>query len=230
MKRNIELLKLTTRKNKPSKLVTRTAVLIDFSKLDLGGVEGNKFRGTVELPRSDVHGKFFFKEYPYQNSEDNFQQKKEYVEAIFWSYVLLRKKGYPVPQTVRMVHNRSSRKIYLVMSDMTQGEKYRVWGSSGHMTSSQDRELKSMQLFNGDLQCVFDQAQKWARKAAEDSLFISRWSYHIIQHKNTRQLSICLLDVDGIGDLYFQPEGKTLLEANTQEVTGFERLIWAALA
>lgn len=148
MKRNVELLKFSTRKDGSSRLVSRDAVLTDFSQLDVGGVEGNKLLGNVEISRFGVNGQFVFKEYCYQNTKDNFQQKKEYVEAIFRSYVLLRKKGYPVPQTVRMVHDKDSRKIYLAMSDMTHGGEYRVWGSSGNMTSSQDRELENMQLFN----------------------------------------------------------------------------------
>ena len=82
------------------------------------------------------------------------------------------------------------------MSDMTEGDKYKVWGWSNSMTGQQSLDLHSMNLTESDVETITNLVDKLASKATADNLSLRFQYYHPRKNMETGEIDIILLDVD----------------------------------
>jgi hypothetical protein len=163
---------------------------IDFLRqLGVGGREGAKYFTKVELNELGFKSHYIFKEFPYSSyiSDVMLQKIIEGLEMRVQSYIFLRKKGYPVPQTVRYCHNKNGNNLFMVMSDMTQGGKKRIWGWSDCMTPTQFEELSNMELSRYEVQHITELVQMLTNQANKDKISFQHWYYHVLQDVDSRK-------------------------------------------
>lgn len=208
---NVELIKpgdgITTNDS------ARSVQLSNPERLRVGGREGKKFRAKLEFGR-------------YKGVPVIIKQLKLVdtirVRHVIRSFILLKKKEYPVPDIVRYFfrENKDDKHMYLVMSDMTQNRKYYIWGFSDLMSKNQIQTLKKMKITFSEFYDLVDDLENIARRAARDGLSFQSYYYHIRRHKRTKRLDICLLDLDHSVWAQFK-EGDSLEEYNLDQVNVF---------
>jgi len=195
MKRVVDLVKPLESIVSPS--IIKKASVEFLKQLNVGGNEGSKFFSRLELKNSGVTSNFILKEY-----DPSMFFSKQYLEKLLHNRVManifLRKKGYPVAQTVRYFFDPSSNNYYMLMSDVTKGGKYRIWGYSNNMEVAQLYELHNMKLEASDIQLIYNLIQNLSQRATGDKIRFNYYNYHILQDIQTRELFICLLDLDEI--------------------------------
>jgi len=176
--------------------------------LDIGGQEGPKFRAKIKI--KNYENIYFVKEF-YEAYDKGF------VEDCLRSFILLKKHNFPVPDVLRYFIDDS--KLYLVMSDMTENGKYRMWGYSDCMSQEQTDELREMNLTGKDLKVIENKALRIAHKAGNLNFRLEFYNYHIRKHKKTGAMSICLLDVLDVDSYVYSP--KRASQYNLTEVSRF---------
>jgi len=148
--------------------------LFSLTFLPVGGNEGAKSLTELRNPRyifgrEDIAPTLIFisKEYP--------ANKKDCVMDIVNAYEVLREKGYPVPNTIR--YYERDKTVNLLMSDMTEGGKYKIWGFSDFSSPEQQAELESMALTDKDILNIQELVFELSNKATNDGL-LSFYFYH----------------------------------------------------
>lgn len=168
------------------------------SPLLTGGREGSKFRTQLINPRhregkTDISGTLTFISKEYKAYE------RETVLGILDAYQFLRSRGYPVPSTTRYYEKVG--RVNLLMSDMTEGGKYKIWGPSGNMSHGQLDELRSMSLTKDDIISIQKKVSDLSSRAAEDRVMLFTGFYHIRKNISTGEIDIVLLDVEKLSDI-----------------------------
>lgn len=191
---NIVLNRLVFRGKKPPRPVIplRASELLD---LPVGGAEGRKVITKVFLGKNTSRSEqrqrkshpLVLKEYP-----KNFDSIQTLV-GIAAGYRTLRKLGLMVPDVVR--YWKSNDKLYLVMSDLSEGGKKLIWGHSDGMTQSQSNELQVMKLSENDLSTIYAQLTEIAQRAAGGNVLLMPHYYHILKDTTTGSIEIALLDI-----------------------------------
>ena len=161
----------------------------------IGGREGKKSLIQLSLEKSlwkFLSGKrklnFIVKEYP--NSEYYLEQCKQIVTG----YQRLSAKGYLVPPTARIIQF-DQEKLYLLLTDMRRGGKYRVWGLSAHMTHEQTQELLNMGISAENFFQIRDAARNFIIKTVVDGVYYSDDTLHLYQEVETGIFHIGFLDL-----------------------------------
>lgn len=159
-----------------------------FHELPIGGYEGKKYFTELSKDHRNVAHEYEFisKVYP---SYD----KKEVINII-QAYDSLRKKGYIVPNTVRYFEQND--RVYLMMSDMTEGGKYKIWGYSNDMSAQQYEDLKMMNINESELFFIKNKALELANKADSENVNLLTPTYHVRKNMETGEIDIIFLDVD----------------------------------
>jgi hypothetical protein len=160
--------------------------------LDIGGEEGSKYLIGVVIRRKikeALTAHYFVKKFP-ENSRMNLNSLKELCRV----YVVLARKGYPVPQTARYIKNEN--RLRLVLSDMTEGGAYWVWGINTNPTAEEQRTLLAMNLTQSDVDSIKAQSYALADRAEADKVWLAFHSYHLRKHKTTGKVEVILLDLD----------------------------------
>jgi hypothetical protein len=161
----------------------------------LGGFEGKKHRIECHLLNSEYRFSFITKEGLlswYLPKIWNIFQLRQISQA----YAFYRERGYPVPNTVRYYLDAELNQWLLLMSDLTEWGKFRIWGFSNRMTKNQKSELLNMQLNSQDIKKISSQIDVLMKKAKQDKLELLYHYYHVRQNKETREVDLYLLDID----------------------------------
>lgn len=165
--------------------------VISVEPLLVGGSEGRKHRVTTSSESTvDGEGKvdyFVSKEYAGDTREFAF-------ESVAVNNFLFEN-GYPVPEEASVVEIDST--VYAIMSDVTVGGKYLIWGWSTGMAPEQMLELKRMNLVAEEIEQIRTLVENIGRKADGDKLRIFDHCYHIRRSVETGEIDIVLLDFDG---------------------------------
>jgi len=161
-----------------------------FRQLPLGGKEGRKFFTPLVNPRYREGRKDVSPELGFISKEDAMVDKSVYMIPI---YNLLRKKGYPVPATTRYFEKDGH--TYLMMTDMTEGGKYKIWGYSDDMSKEQIKDLNSLNLNEDDIAQIQKMALTFADRADKDNITLPYWTYHVRKNLRTGKLDIVFLDL-----------------------------------
>ena len=181
-------------------------LLGDIEELLVGGQEGKKYQGSVVLKAHSFlkRAKEFLglrakRKISIVDKNHNIPSNIGITEVkeICLAYAFLRKNGYLVPGTSRYYVDETNH-AHLVLSDMTQGGKKRIWGFSDFMTKEQDQELAAMNLTDQDVEIIRKKAIALAHKANRDKIRLYYPYFHILQDKQTRGVSVCLLDISSI--------------------------------
>lgn len=165
-----------------------------FKRLPLGGYEGKKFFTPLVNPRYNKGRKDVISELGFLSKELSKEQRKKDVIEIIRAYASLRDKGYPVPATTRYFEKDG--KTYLLMTDMTEKGKYKIWGFSNYMTDQQNEDLKSMNLTEKDMKIIEEKAFNFATKANKDRIGLLFHTYHVRKNQRTGEIDIVFLDLN----------------------------------
>ncbi len=172
------------------------ANLLNVLLLELGGREGCKYSGLFEIYRRceasdcDAISKkvvFILKRY---------LSLKPCIEAALVSGQM-RESGLPVPPTTRFFSlEDSSHRLfhYLLMTNLTYGNRYLVWGKSASMTREQNKDLKRMNLSSDDIAFLAVAVEEVAVQAAQAGHLLGQDNFHIRRECSTQQLDVVLLD------------------------------------
>lgn len=157
--------------------------------LKVGGKEGPKHRITTEA--KEVEGT---REKAFFVSKEYHGKLKHLAYASVKGNDLLRDHGFPVPRKVICLENEGV--AYVVMSDVTDGGRFQIWGYSDKMTPEQIEELKAMNLSADDVKDIAEKAKKYADQAAADDLMLLFMHYHVRKEVETGKIDLVFLDVD----------------------------------
>ena len=127
------------------------------------------------------------KEYEYLDPET--------VENIVKVYDTARQDGFPVPATTRYFETKD---YYpgILMTDMTEGNKYRVWGYNDNPTDQENETLKNMALSSDNLLRIRNQCDSIVDLANEKKRLLAFHNFHIRQDRKTKDVEVFLLDLD----------------------------------
>lgn len=168
--------------------VTRDSGLV----LPVGGMEGKKQQINILNPRKTTdNSKEVSRELLFISKE--FKTKQEVLDIIRANNIL-REKGYPVPQVCRYFEKDG--KHHLLMSDMTEGGKYSIWGPNDNMSMEQKNTLDSMNIYHESREDIEQQITQLARKGLGDGIYLSAGAYHIRKDQTTEKYHIVLLDIN----------------------------------
>ncbi len=184
---SIELIKFGPKGPKSSKLD-----LVESSDLPVGGLEGQKSKTALKNPYYKAEKTGVSPTLDFVSKEYALNDKDRVLEVIK-TYGFLRSRGYPVPQTTRYYEKNG--KIYLLMTDMTEGGKYKLWGYSDELTPEQEDALKDMSLSEEDMSAAEKIANELAAKATKDRIYLLNFYYHIRKDVDTGAIDVVLLDV-----------------------------------
>lgn len=167
--------------------------IVNQVPLGVGGQEGPKSRvqlrksGNTEtsLP-TDIRGDFITKEYHLEDIDR--------LRGVLRTNQILRSKGFPVPGTTKYFEKDG--KLFELMSDMTEGGKYRLWGWSNDMTRTQSDELHAMTIEDSKFDQIKNQVFALAQLATNEGFSLQDKYYHIRQEVETGLFDLVLLDVD----------------------------------
>lgn len=166
--------------------------VIDEKDLPIGGAEGGKRLLSVQIHRrlrEFLTAQYFVKEF-LPNPHMNLKVIKE----VCLAYRVLFKKRYPVPETARYFIRDG--KVTLVLSDMTEGGKYYVWGINDKPTSEDEKTFAEMNISQEDLISIRRQLRDLSAKASEDNIRLVDYNYQLKKHKMTGEIKVILLDLD----------------------------------
>lgn len=195
------------------------AQIIEKAPMEVGGnkedAEASKFYVTLRFSKDGVtkERKLASKEYEYLDEEDVIEIIKIYDKA--------RKEGFPVPPTTRYFLTKDYQPAIL-MTDMTQGGKYKIWGFNDSFSKDEVATLKSMGLKEGDFSKVKQLSEEIMKKANEKRHVLGFQNYHIRQDTETGKIDIVILDLD---DRFLEPV-KGLVDSNNKELQKFLQYAW----
>ena len=202
----VELIKNYNQDNQKS----HTAKIVNEKDMGVGGAEGTKAITEFEISRDNKKRrlKLVSKRYNYMKTQ---------IPVLMNSYDKARKDGFPVPATTRFYIDNDT--ITTVMSDMTEGGKYRVWGYNDQPTTKEHKSLKNMALNDKDKAEIKEQGMKLISLADKVGRSISFHNYHIRQDIKTKEIDLFLLDLD------YSFNFRNANESNTEEFQKFFNLL-----
>jgi len=182
--RIIELVKNPTL---PNEKTIKVDVLKE-ENIGVGGAEGVKFGIHFELKN-----KFKTREAKLITKRLRYFKGVEAPNLVN-AYKTAHKEGFITPETVR--YTKEGEDDILMMSDMSEGGKYIIWGYNDHSTKKEHAAYRELNLSKSDIQEIKSQGMKYVEKA--NSLDRSLWfyNYHIRKDKETGKLELFLLDLD----------------------------------
>lgn len=180
----------------PKKLVTKAKIAgsssmqVGGSRLDLD--KADKKLVTLNFERPHISGRPI---------ERGFVAKiynllpPDQVREIVQTYNDARKDGFKVPPTTRFFAYED---VYpsVLMTDMAEGGKYRVWGYNDSPKPEEGKTLNDMNLTEEDLHNIRNQVSNFVNLAESKGRHIHFHNYHIRQEIDTRKLEVFLLDLD----------------------------------
>lgn len=191
---------MNTRESKKLKVIhydRKRSVDRKSKEMEVGGGEGKKYQLSyifTSLRESSSWRREFSqiisKEYELHQMED--------VQSIVKMYQILKEKGYPVPDQVSYRVDEHREIVELIMSDITKGGGFLIWGWSKDMVQQQITELKSMGISEDDFVEIYTLAEELAEKATQDKFLLEYFYIHILKHKLSGKLSLCILDIRGL--------------------------------
>lgn len=218
MRRKEKLLKIEAGKDLTNVERAFTATVIIEERMKVGGCEGIKSKLTIENPRS--------KERPDVACEMTFVSKKSRVEHriadSIKAYHQLRKLDLPVPNTTRICISKEDSEFQLVMTDMTENGKYILWGYSNFMHSEQYQTLRDLNLTEEEIDCIEQQANEIAYKAAKAKHNIRFYNYHLRKNLETGIYDVVLLDIGSDNCQDPMPNYEQIMRDNLQDVQTFK--------
>lgn len=161
---------------------------IDETDLGVGGTEGNKLNIRFEL--KNTLGKREIKLISKKIKHFKGREAPDVVNA----FDAAKKDGFLTANTVRLA--KAGDDDVLLMSDMTEGGKYILWGYNDHSTDQETKAFYDLKLTDKDKKEIRDQGNNFIKKA--NSLDRSLWFYnfHIRRDKDTGKIELLLLDLD----------------------------------
>ncbi len=148
------------------------------------------------------------KEYEYMDEEDVMNEVKIYNKA--------RKQGFPVPHTTRFFLTKHYEPA-LLMTDMTYGGKYKIWGFNDNPTKKEIKDLKEMQLTPDDLTRIKSLSEQIKENAIRRNRHIGFQNYHIRKNIKTGEVDVVLLDLDD----RFTEQTYNISQTNNKELRNF---------
>jgi hypothetical protein len=185
--------------------------------LPVGGTGGLKFRIVIRNPRYHDGRDGVCEVLPFILKKCNGVNEEAILDDI-QVYDDLRRRGYPVPQTIRCC--KKDGEIYLLMSDLTCQGEYIVWGPSRNMSRQQYKDLLLMNLTDKEIESIEGKARSFAEQATEDGIALGHNCYHVRKNPNTGEVNIVFLDVDWSARLGIFV-GDSLLEFNESSADTF---------
>lgn len=202
-----------------------TGKVIDMVDIDMGGEEGKKYAICLDIyghhggVRPDIQ--FIAKEY-------GKDERSKVLEAIL-AYDILRNAGYPVPATTR--YFTRNEKHYLLMSDITCGGKYLLWGYNDIQSNKIDQVFKDMQLPFTEFFRLREVVRGIADQASRDQFLLRGHQFHIRKEIETGLFDIVLLDLNGyvVNDVILGLDTNWLESENSHIVGDWEKNVrWEA--
>lgn len=171
------------------------AQVVGMDGLPIGGGEGLKYRFRITNPRFQSGSRepflcFFVKQYRYLDDDTP--------ELLTREYARLRQQGFPVPPTVRRMNIKD--KQYLVMTDMTYGGRYLIWGYSDRMSFKQLQDLSDMHLTQSDMITINNLVDGLFSLALANNFMVRAHYLHIRKDKETGNIDIIVLDINTVND------------------------------
>ena len=201
MNKQVEVTKIVVHDDKPDSIHSSKSNITLEKKFAVGGSDGIKRLVLLTLLGKEQNRRlwFFTKEY---KIEEEVELKK-----IVRTYAVFKGFKLPVPSTIRYYFDKSRKKFYLLMTDISKGGKNRIWGYSDEMSKSQIAELQAMNLSESDLVTITQLAQGIVQIADKNKAVIFSHYYHIVQDKKTKRVALELLDVSPDWGGIFSSEG-----------------------
>lgn len=187
-------------------------------RLSLGGSEGTKSRIAIRNPRHHEGRGDVSETLPFILKTFKGRGKEEILLDI-WVYHDLRRKGYPVPETLRYFEEDGVR--HILMSDLTCQGECLVWGNSVNMTEQQYSDLLLMDLSDKEVKIIEKKARGFAEKLSRDGTALGHNCYHVRKNLNTGEVDIVFLDVHGLTSLLGIVSCNGLVEFNQSSVDTF---------
>ena len=183
-----ELLKLPLDQAAKSKSFTANFTPVNI--LDVGG-HSLLLKQRVDL---SVTGRFGTKHGFFIAKVDFSNNGPDYILSVIKANQLARSHQLPVPPTTRFFTDNNFNPGVL-MTDMTAGGRYWLWGANNDFHKQELETLQSMELYDENSQGqIKSQAQYLAGVATKADLFLNFGSYHLRREKNTGELDVVLLD------------------------------------
>lgn len=117
------------------------------------------------------------------------------VRKIVDTYGIARHEGFSVPATTRFFAYND---IYgsILMTDMSENGKYRVWGYNDSAKPEEEKVLNDMNLTGEDLQVIRGQVNNFVKLANGKRRSLHYYNYHIRQDIMSKKFEVFLLDLD----------------------------------
>lgn len=201
---------------------TTYAKVINRIPMDVGGLykdEDLKFFVILQLSKigGSKNVKFVGKEFMSLEEED--------VKKVVKAYDTARHIGLPVPPTTRYFETDDLLPA-LLMTDMTENGKYKVWGYNNNPTDYEDKTFHSMRLTHNEAKQLQESARRIMELATQKNFYLQFHNYQIRQENGTRNFEIILLDFDEYSHDY--PE-KLIPKENNKQFDEFVSMLFEKL-
>lgn len=172
------------------------AKIVDRVSMSVGGGEGfyeaKKYYIVLQFssdqnPVKKFSRKFVSKDYEHLNWSDVFD--------VIDAYDTARTDGFPVPSTTRF-YETEDRQPAILITDMTESGKYRVWGFNDKAHKSEDLTLEAMNLDGNDLNEIERQGDFIVALANSKKRSLGFQNLHIRQNISTKKIDLFLPDLD----------------------------------
>lgn len=192
---DISFIKPPLSDNKPVRI--NKAKIVDSSQLPVGGSRlsndrADKYSVNLQFVRTHLSGKPMVGEFVAKIFD---RLPPTEVRKIVDTYSIARQEGFRVPATTRFF---AYDQVYgsVLMTDMTENGKYRVWGYNDSAKPEEEKVLSDMNLTNIDLQTIRGKVQDFVELAIKKSRSLYFHNYHVRQDVMSRKLEVFLLDLD----------------------------------
>jgi len=171
---------------------TATAQIVERFPMGVGGYYGSeelKFFVLLRVLRAER-----FKDTRFAGKEFKELEEDE-VKELIRVYDTVRRVGLPVPPTTRYFETKDC-KPAILMTDMTEGGKYRLWGYNERSSSKECETFRSMELTKEEVIKIKESSQNVMELASKNNIYLRFHNYHVRQRIETRDLDEVLLDLD----------------------------------
>ena len=161
---------------------------VEETNLGVGGGEGDKFNIKFELKRNQSKRDISL------ISKRIRHHRGSEAPSLVNSYKVVKQDGFLSPDTVR--YAKVDGKDILLMTDMSEGGKYIVWGFNDKQTEKEFQAFRDLKLNDTDIDEIKKQGKSFVELANKRDRKLQFYYFHIRKERKTGEVQLFLLDVD----------------------------------
>lgn len=181
---NLEIISLEKQKRLPLQYY-----VCERNRMNVGGFDGEKNRIMISPVNSSNHLQW----YHCVEKDTRFSQKEE-LERIVATYSAFRRDYLPVPNVVRF-YEQEAGVFKLVLTDMSENNRYFIWGVNNYASAEEDEQLRQMSLCEEDFHMICEKVMQLVELANQHQHKIDFSFFHLQKDTLTNEINIILLDV-----------------------------------